>query len=732
MTDTPISNEGRRRATVRVEHLHDPLSSPPEDFAGPSRAYQSGRQAHGLSVDPYDEENTDEASSGGGILLEDSDDMVEPGFSTRPSGLSRSRLHSDDPQYDSEEEEDDGDSVLEGRVDMAVPGSSIRPSGMSQSALAADDPQYDPYEENDDEPSEVVEGLEEDEVGLVDSVTDSIAHAPDVRLREIPPAVRNSTLSGGRISQAFFRALNNRYRRYLDRLCLNTGTSRLEADVTRAVPHVQSAICSLEMGSSYYEEPDIDLFAFAIVIYCWLVVCKKRMQGAPPREGERLHVRFGAYFLAAYELLKTKLANVELEYLALAMDYWEDRTFDHQGWSIWTRQHWFAELEMDDVNEPCHRNGEAHEYLETLRNRGVEFLARLLVEKEVEQQKSALTSMPDSRTFPWVVAMMASIDPELLRAIIEGQIARKAEIPHTSLSNRLQRMIDQQDHPPSIYQNSLCDHEGISPTPFQWLRICHLMQVYVDDDSVHGDELAAEIDQLIHPSSQWPVPVRAAEKSLRRYTEWNSFVHAESLEHASGRRMIIFEFAEQLKSRLEEEVAKGKGHFPLVAPVVEVGFSDRVIKRLKQHRQHKSSNYIMNLAHALFEYEFPHRFCLKQHIIFECFQPDQPWFGEILLTRLSQAYTERGSGFSHYGAGFSNGASWRQRPLTDWHRFLQRAWADEGFKSRVAEVRRRTDAQQAEEKRKDEEEEWLLKCVESLTAVVKAAKEVVIASRMNE
>ncbi|KAL8977874.1 MAG: hypothetical protein Q9177_006542, partial [Variospora cf. flavescens] len=287
-------------------------------------------------------------------------------------------------------------------------------------------------------------------------------------------------------------------------------------------------------------------------------------------------------------------------------------------------------LEMEDVNDPCRRNGEADEYLETLRNRGVEFLARSLAKKEVEQQKSALTSIPDRRTFPWVVALMASIDPELLIAIVEGQIARKAEIPHTSLSDRLKRMMDNQDHPPSMYQNAICDREGMSPNPCQWHRIYHLMQVYVDDDSVLGDELAAEVDQLIYPSCQWPVPVKAVEKSLRRYTERDSFIYEGRLEHASGRRMIISEFADHLKVRLDEEVAKGRKHVPLVAPVLQVGFSDRVITRLWQNRHHKDSNYIMNLAQALFQHEYPDRFCLKQHIIFECFQPDQPWFGEIL------------------------------------------------------------------------------------------------------
>lgn len=45
-------------------------------------------------------------------------------------------------------------------------------------------------------------------------------------------------------------------------------------------------------------------------------------------------------------------------------------------------------------------------------------------------------------------------------------------------------------------------------------------------------------------------------------------------------------------------------HAPLNVPVVEIGYSTEPMRRLQEHFEHESSNYLMNLAEALFEYEF--------------------------------------------------------------------------------------------------------------------------------
>ena len=49
-------------------------------------------------------------------------------------------------------------------------------------------------------------------------------------------------------------------------------------------------------------------------------------------------------------------------------------------------------------------------------------------------------------------------------------------------------------------------------------------------------------------------------------------------------------------------------HAPLSVPVIEIGFSNDPYTRLKQHRHHESSNYLMNFAEAAFETEFPGAF----------------------------------------------------------------------------------------------------------------------------
>lgn len=63
-------------------------------------------------------------------------------------------------------------------------------------------------------------------------------------------------------------------------------------------------------------------------------------------------------------------------------------------------------------------------------------------------------------------------------------------------------------------------------------------------------------------------------------------------------------------------------HTPLSVPVVEIGFSNDPHRRLRQNRHHESSNYLMNLAEALFETEYPGAFRLQQKIIVNAIPSD--------------------------------------------------------------------------------------------------------------
>ena len=127
-------------------------------------------------------------------------------------------------------------------------------------------------------------------------------------------------------------------------------------------------------------------------------------------------------------------------------------------------------------------------------------------------------------------------------------------------------------------------------------------------------------------------------------------------------------------------------HAPLSVPVVEIGISNDPEKRLRQHRHHENSNYLMNLAEAVFDVEYPGCFHLKQYVIYACFRPIQTWLSEIALTQLAQGYVEGGGGFSHEIAGRSNGVSNNVVPPKKWTEFELAVYADGRFKQEVKDT----------------------------------------------
>ncbi|KAL9008919.1 MAG: hypothetical protein Q9180_009453, partial [Flavoplaca navasiana] len=332
--------------------------------------------------------------------------------------------------------------------------------------------------------------------------------------------------------------------------------------------------------------------------------------------------------------------------------------------------------------------------------------------------KSAMREIPAVMSYRGILAMMISIDSDLLKAIITGQVPRKAQIPGSSVCNRLLKL-DSRKAPPSIYMNAICDHEGISPTPHQWFKICHLMSRYMENSS-DGNRFAMEIDQLIYPTEAWPITNHSFRRTLHRYTDKGSDVRCMK------RRHIIEEFVMQMTVRLTTEE---KQHAPLDAPVLEIGFSDDVRRRLRDHRQHKDSNYIMNLAEALFQYQYPDRFHLKQHVIYHCWAPDQPWPSEILLTRLAQGYTYGGGGFSHYGAGFSNGGAWCRRTMKDWAIFDLNMHSDADFQLRLQAVEQRAETQLERQQTKERNSEWLVSFYSATAEALMGIEEFAIARK---
>ncbi|KAL8642228.1 MAG: hypothetical protein Q9228_001075 [Teloschistes exilis] len=255
-----------------------------------------------------------------------------------------------------------------------------------------------------------------------------------------------------------------------------------------------------------------------MVIYLWLLVSKKRGQGIAPVKGEYLHLRWGVYFLSALKLFRAEIRAVETDQVSFAIRHYEDRSFRTHGLWFWTSNSWWMTMQLDDLESSYERNDEATEYLEVLNTYDIEDLVEFLVRREVELQKSALRVLPSDEVFRWQVLIMASIDPNLLKAIIKGQVPRLAQIPSSAIFARLKGMMNDDDASPLVYQNAVCDQEGISPTPFQRRKVCELMQQYVSLDAI-GNGLAKQVDQIKYPSKTWPIPRNPKERLLRRLAQ---------------------------------------------------------------------------------------------------------------------------------------------------------------------------------------------------------------------
>ncbi|KAL2042782.1 hypothetical protein N7G274_004541, partial [Stereocaulon virgatum] len=59
------------------------------------------------------------------------------------------------------------------------------------------------------------------------------------------------------------------------------------------------------------------------------------------------------------------------------------------------------------------------------------------------------------------------------------------------------------------------------------------------------------------------------------------------------------------------------------------------------------SNYLMNLAEAVFGCQYLGLFTLQQHVISRCWRPLQTWMGDIVFPQLAQGYVDGGGGLIH-------------------------------------------------------------------------------------
>lgn len=343
----------------------------------------------------------------------------------------------------------------------------------------------------------------------------------------------------------------------------------------------------------------------------------------------------------------------------------------------------------------------ANEYLQKYDSEGASGFGWLVIAKECEQEhhETPIKDIAEDKTrveaaCAELIGILTYMGGDLLKAVIQGRIFQQNAIREHPVREAL-ASLERINRQPSIYMNAIADHMGISPAPCHWAEVCEHITLYLDH-TTDACDLAVEVDQMISPLQSWP-----ESKSLegfRRYTDFGRSA-TERPRFNRYRRQMVRHFVSEMESRIQSEREQDRLRIPFKAPVVEIGYSIDSEKRLREHRNHRSSNYLMNLAEAMFQYLYPDLFPIRQAIIYACYRPMQPWLGEIMFTQIAQAYTHGGRGFSHYPPGLSNGSAHSHIPNRSWDHYLRETRADTGFQARMAQLNKET----AEVNRKKEE-----------------------------
>ena len=482
-----------------------------------------------------------------------------------------------------------------------------------------------------------------------------------------------------------------RYHRYLDRLRQCTRTEVEVQYTLDRLPLAARKADSVQLDRVWASGSMMDMFAHAFVVHVWQLICFKVQTGNVYDEDVSLSSHSASLFLSAYYVYKDEAGNDDITQgqFKAATEHFEARLHEMGGNKTWCTSRLLALIPDPDLDDIPARNELASEYLRVLEEDGLSSFTMYIMRKEIGRDAtdgppSALRKLIDGSTiwnytYGQLLCMLVHMGHDMIRAIIEGQVSRLAEIPCNSISNRLNQN-GRNQWQPGTYMNSICDRQGLSPSPHHWLNVCDLMLLYVDQGEA-SDDLAESIDQEF-PSTEWRREFSS--RGLRRYTEWKSKINGHSNSPCGRLRELVKEFVFFIKARMKQEIEDRGRHVPLTAPVVEYGFGTIPQRRLKAHRQHRNSNLLMNLAEASFQYLYPGMFRLQQYILFLCFTDAQCWLSEIFITQLGQGYIQNGGGFSHYAAGHSNGGSFRKVPPKKWMRYLSKA-TDEGLLKKIRE-----------------------------------------------
>ena len=183
----------------------------------------------------------------------------------------------------------------------------------------------------------------------------------------------------------------------------------------------------IQVGRVYQTHyKDLDLYAFAIVIHVWQIVCVRMQHGELPSKEVGISLTLGwmSYFLSAYNLVEQHI-RVAQEEVRFAVQHWENRLRDVGCGNQWITNRWAENISTVDQDVVFHRNETADRYLKALDKLGKEGLAIAIIEEENKSEPTQLRTTsqepPEGMDFArrQIASMWYSMDTSLLKAAPE-------------------------------------------------------------------------------------------------------------------------------------------------------------------------------------------------------------------------------------------------------------------------------------------------------------------------
>lgn len=282
-----------------------------------------------------------------------------------------------------------------------------------------------------------------------------------------------------------------------------------------------------------------------------------------------------------------------------------------------------------------------------------------VIEEVLEQEKgkyanSKVINFEDQVAILRECALILASAPSVFNAAVDGSLVSRIQTDD-QLKQDYESVQQRAHDQPSIYIHLLADGNGDAPTPNQYLQIRKMIMDYIDE--THVSEHAYAIDDISKPH----VTEEESRSGYRKYlyTNKRSPLRVETLK----------KLCEGIEQRWQDEPESSRD-IALRFPPGECGYSKNAHTRLADHRNHRKSNYIMNLVEDIATYlhrknEVTQHFRMHQFIIYLMFRPNQAAIAEIFCSGLLQVWVGNGGGFNAHPAGLSV-ASARNVSAEDW------------------------------------------------------------------